>query len=103
MEAKLALMPKEEQTVEEAKLKKPLKEISGLQDYMSSYFTPEQGRRSRRRTQHYEVDTFQKVVQPKKRKSVEDDSSGEKGRKKMFHQSSSAGDSQVSLQLKEIE
>merc|ERR1719234_2630323 len=78
LEAKLALMPKEEQEVNEAKLKKPTKEIFGLQDYMSSYFTPEQGRRSRRMTQQFEVDAFCKSVQTKKRKSG-DDSSGKKG------------------------
>merc|ERR1712192_47105 len=53
LEAKLTLMPKEEQEVSNAKLKKLTKEIFGLQDYMSSYFTPDQVRRSRRRTQHF--------------------------------------------------
>ena len=33
------------------KTKKKVKEVSKLQDYMSSYFTPEQGKRSRRMTQ----------------------------------------------------
>ena len=42
LEAKLALMPKEVQEVDAVKVKKSAKEISGLQDYMSSYFTPDQ-------------------------------------------------------------
>lgn len=53
LEAKLALMPEEEHEVEGVNLEKPAKEISGLQDFMSSYFTPEQVRRSRRRTEQY--------------------------------------------------
>merc|ERR1719341_1938955 len=72
LEAKLALMPKEEHEVEGVDLKKPAKEISGLQDYMSSYFTPEQGRRSRRRSEQYEVDPSHKPVQAKEISGLQD-------------------------------
>ena len=109
LEAKLALMPKEEHEVEGVNLEKPAKEISGLQDFMSSYFTPEQVRRSRRRTKQYEVDPSHKPVQAKKRKSGEV-SSRKRGKKKVFVQSSSPRGSQVSVtkarvsrQQKEIE
>ena len=109
LEAKLALMPKEEHEVEEVNLKKPAKEISGLQDYMSSYFTLEQGRRSRRRTQQYEVGPSHKPVKAKKRK-IGEVSSRKRGKKKVFVQSSSPRGSQVSVtkarvsrQQKEIE
>ena len=88
LEAKLAMMPQEEQEMEETNRKKQVKEISGLQDYMSSYFTPQQSRRSRRRTQPYEVEPLHKSVQPQKRKSGEG-SSGKRGKKKVFVQSSS--------------
>ena len=47
--AKLETMPEVEEEVD-IKLKK-VKEVSGLQDYMSSFFTPEQDKRSRRKTQ----------------------------------------------------
>ena len=109
LEAKLAMMPKEEHEVEGVNLEKPAKEISGLQDYMSSYFTPEQVRRSRRRTEQYEVGPSHKPVQAKKRKSGEV-SSRKRGTKKVFVQSSSPRGSQVSVtkarvsrQQKEIE
>merc|ERR1719234_2003081 len=74
LEAKLVLMPKEEQEVDDANLKKQTREIFGLQDYMSSYFTPDQGMRSRRRTQQFEVGSARKSVQTKKRKSGNDPS-----------------------------
>ena len=86
LEAKLALMPEEEQEEDVANVKKPAKEISGLQDYMSSYFTPDQGRRSRRKTQHFDVDLMRKSREEKKRKSGEG-SSSRKGKKKVFVQS----------------
>ena len=96
LEAKLALMPKEVQEVDAVEVKKSAKEISGLQDYMSSYFTPEQGRRSRRRTQQYEVGPSHKPVKAKKRK-IGEVSSRKMGKKKVFVQSSSPRGSQVSV------
>ena len=87
LDAKLALMPKEVQEVDAVKVKKSAKEISGLQDYMSSYFTPDQGKRSRRRTQHFEVDPLGKAVQQNKRKGGES-SSEKRPKKKVFVQSS---------------
>merc|ERR1719234_228876 len=103
LEAKLALMPKQEQEVDDAKLKKPMKEIFGLQDYMSSYFTPDQGRRSRRRTQQFEVGSLRKSVQQKKRKSGDDPSREKEGKRKVFVQSSSTKGSKAPKQRTEKE
>ena len=57
-----------------------------MQDYMSSYFTPDQGRRSRRKTQRFDVDLMHNSMEGKKRKSGEG-SSSRKGKKKVFVQS----------------
>ena len=75
--AKLETMPEVEEEVD-IKLKK-VKEVSGLQDYMSSFFTPEQGKRSRRKTQHFDV-SLCTTGGGKKRKN-EEDSSREDGKK----------------------
>ena len=95
LETKLALMPKEEQEVDDANMKKPVKEIFGLQDYMSSYFTPEQGRRSRKMTQHFEVGSAGRTMQSKKRKSGEDSSGVKSAKEKVFVRSSSSKRSQA--------
>jgi len=72
--AKLETMPEVEEEVD-IKLKK-VKEVSGLQDYMSSFFTPEQGNRSRRMTQHFDV-SLCTTVGGNKRKNEEDSSRGD--------------------------
>jgi len=77
LKAKLEKMPEAEEEVD-FKLKK-VKEVSGLQDYMSSFFTPEQGKRSRRKTQLFDVSLCE-TGGGKKRKN-EEDSSGEGGKK----------------------
>jgi len=75
--AKLETMPEVEEEVD-IKLKK-VKEVSGLQDFMSSFFTPEQGKRSRRKTKHFDV-SLCTTGGGKKRKN-EEDSSREDGKK----------------------
>ena len=75
--AKLELLSEVEEEVD-IKLRKA-KEMSGLQDYMSSFFTPEQGKRSRRKTQHFDV-SLCTTGGGKKRKN-EEDSSREDGKK----------------------
>jgi len=72
--AKLATMPEVEEEVD-IKLKK-VKEVSRLQDYMSSFFTPEQGNRSRRMTQHFDV-SLCTTGGGNKRKNEEDSSRGD--------------------------
>ena len=73
LKAKLEKMPEVEEEVD-MKLKK-VKEVSGLQDYMSSFFTPEQGKRRRRKIQHFDV-SLCTTGGGKKRKN-EEGSSGE--------------------------
>ena len=75
--AKLKTMPEVEEEVD-IKSKK-MKEVSGLQDYMSSFFTPEQGKRRRRKIQHFDV-SLCTTGGGKKRKN-EEDSSREDGKK----------------------
>ena len=70
-------MPEVEEEVD-FELKK-MKEVSGLQDYMSNYFTPEQGKRCRPTTQHFDMSPCT-TGGGKKRKN-EEDSSREDGKK----------------------
>jgi len=77
--AKLETMPEVEEEVD-IKLKK-VKEVSGLQDYMSSFFTPEQGKRSRRKTQLFDLSLCTTGTGGGKKRKVEEDSSREDGKK----------------------
>ena len=55
--AKLELLSEVEEEVD-IKLRKA-KEMSGLQDYTSSFFTPDYSKRSQRKTQQFDVIPFQ--------------------------------------------
>ena len=76
--AKLELLSEVEEEVD-IKLRKA-KEMSGLQDYTSSVFTPEHRKRSQRKTQQFDVNPFSSNGGRKKRKN-EKDSSRENGKK----------------------
>ena len=77
LKSKLETMPEVEEEVD-IKLKK-VKEVSGLQDYMSSFFTPEQGKRSRRKTQLFDVSLC--TTGGRKKRKNEEDSSRAGGKK----------------------
>ena len=76
--AKLELLSVVEEEVD-IKLRKA-KEMSGWQDYTSSFFTPEHRERSQRKTQQFDVNPFSSNGGGKKRKN-EKDSSRENGKK----------------------
>ena len=76
--AKLELLSEVEEEVD-IKLRKA-KEMSGLQDYTSSFFTPEHSKRSQRKTQQFDVSPFSSNGGGKERKN-EKDSSRENGKK----------------------
>ena len=72
--AKLELLSEVEEEVD-IKLRKA-KEMSGLQDYTSSVFTPEHRKRSQRKTQQFDVNPFSSNGGRKKRKNEKDSSEG---------------------------